>query len=253
MSKVKVSYRIMAVRERETLVNDLLDKLGQVDKAAFYDEEHKGSMWNAVRIWSSYKDLPEGTTHLCFLADDADIVNQFTEAVEKCVENFPNAIWTFANRPQVNGKERAAHTPYVKIWNCWTRGIACLMPVKLIEGWLAFYREHLSHRTGWTRDDTTTALYALFNDIDVMMPIPNLVFGKDVKSVIKGHTRLNKNRDRSCWYGYDIDLSEFDTNEFVVTKSRAYFEFHLPQGDPLLELAKKKIDRKRKLEKVING
>lgn len=251
MSEIKVAYRIMAVRERQELVEDLLKRLDEPETSAFYDEEHRGSMWNARRIWGSYKDLPEGTTHLCFLADDADPVNHFKEAVQKCAENFPNAIWTFANRPQVNGSERGKFTPYIKIWNCWTRGICCMIPVHLIEGWLEFYDRYLADIKGWTRDDTTTALYALMNDIDVMMPIPNLVFGRDVKSVIKGHSRLNRERDRSCWWGYDIDLAQFDTTEYVVSKSRGGFEFHLPEGHELLNLVKKKLERKRMFDKLL--
>ena len=251
MSEVKIAYRIIAVRERQKLVDDLLRKLGEPESSALYDEEHNGCMWNAVRLWSSYKDLPEGTTHLCLLADDADVVNQFKEAVQKCVEHFPNAIWTFANRPQVHGSERGKFTPYVKIWNCCVRGICQLIPVNKIEGWLEFYHKNLAYRERWTRDDVTTSLYALLNDIDVMMPIPNLVFGKDVESVIKGHTRLNRNRDRSCWYGYDIDLTQFNTSEYVLSKSRGGFEFHLPEGDELLQLAKQKLERKRMLDKLM--
>ena len=142
---VKVAYRIMAVRERQPLVEDLLAKLGEPETSVFWDEERKGSLWNAKRIWSSYKDLNDGTTHICLLCDDADVVNDFKGAVQKCVENFPNAIWTFANRPQVRGDQRGKNTPYIKIWNCWIRGICCLMPVSLIDGWFAFYDSFSSY------------------------------------------------------------------------------------------------------------
>ncbi len=251
MSNVKIAYRIIAVRERQHLVEELLQKLNEPDSSVFWDEEHNGCMWNAIRLWRSYKDLPEGTTHLMLLADDADVVNQFKDAVQKCVEHFPDCIWTFANYPQVNGKERGKFTPYIKIWNHQVRGMCYLMPVKLIEGWLAFYERYLSGVKNWTCDNVTTSLYALLNDIDVMMPIPNLVFGKDVKSVIKGHSRLNRDRDRSCWYGFDIDLAQFNTSEFVVSKCRAGFEFHLWHDEEVLQLAKKKLERMRLFEKAM--
>lgn len=253
MSKVKIAYRIIAVRERQALVEDLLKKLGEPESSALYDDERNGSLWNAKRVWNSYKELPEGTTHICLICDDADVVNNFKEAVQKCVEHFPNAIWTFSNRPQVKGDHRGNNTPYVKIWNCWIRGICCLMPVSLIDGWFAFLERYFSDIPRWSYEDTTTSLYALMNNIDVMMPIPNLAVGKDVNSVIKGHSRLNRDRDKSCWYGYDIDLSQFDTNEYVVSKSRAGFEFHLYDDEEILTLAKKKIERMRRLEQLIKG
>jgi len=91
----------------------------------------------------------------------------------------------------------------------------------------------------------------LLNDIDVMMPIPNLAVGKDVESSIKGHKRLNRNRDMSCWFGRDIDLRQFNTSEYVLSKSRGGFEFHLPEDAEVLTLAKNKIAKKKKIAKAL--
>ena len=250
MSDVKIAFRVIAVRERQNLVEDLLQKIDEPESSVFWDEEHNGCMWNALRAWKSYKNLPEGTTHLCIMADDADVVNDFKAAVQKCVEHFPECIWTFANYPQIKGSDRGRFTPYMKIWNKQVRGICYLMPVNLIQGWLDFYEKYLSGVKGWNHDQVTTSLYALINDIDVMMPIPNLVVGKDVLSVIKGHTRLNRNRDMSCWFGRDIDLRQFNTSEFVTSKSRGMFEFHLWNDEEVLLLAKKKIEKMKKIEKI---
>ena len=125
------------------------------------------------------------------------------------------------------------------------------MPVKYIDGWFEFLDRYFSDNPKWSYEDTTTTLYALLNDIDVMMPIPNLAVGKDVKSVIKGHTRLNRNRDQSCWYGDDIDLRQFNTCEFVTSKARSFFEAHLYNDEEVLRLAKDKIARKRKIDKLL--
>lgn len=253
MSQIKIAYRIMAVRERQSQVEDLLKKLDEPETSVFWDEDRNGSMWNAKRIWSSYKDMPSDITHICLLCDDCDVVNNFKGAVQKCVENFPDAIWTFANRPQVKGTERGKFTPYIKIWNCWIRGICCLMPVKYIDGWFEFLERYFSDNPKWSYEDTTTSLYALLNDIDVMMPIPNLAVGKDVKSVIKGHTRLNRDRDMSCWFGRDIDIRQFNTCEFVTSKSRSMFEFHLYNDEEVLVLARQKIEKKKKFDRLLNG
>lgn len=253
MGEIKIAYRIMAVRERQEQVEDLLKKLGEPDTSVFWDEKRNGSLWNAKRIWASYKNLPSDITHICLLCDDCDVVNNFKAAVQMCVENFPDAIWTFANRPQVKGSDRGRMTPYIKIWNCWIRGICCLMPVKHIEGWFEFLERYFGDNPKWSYEDTTTSLYALLNDIDVMMPIPNLAVGKDVKSVIKGHTRLNRNRDMSCWFGRDVDLRQFNTSEFVLSKSRGGFEFHLYNDEEVLVLAKQKIAKMKKIDKLLNG
>ena len=250
MQEVKVAYRVIAVDERKHLVDDLLSKLGEPQSSAFYDKERNGSLWNASRVWASYKDLPKDITHICLLCDDCDVVDNFKDAVQKCVEHFPDAIWTFANRPQVKGNQRGANTPYIKIWNCWIRGICCLMPVKYIDDWFAFLHRYFGDNPKWSYEDTTTSLFALMNNIDVMMPIPNLAIGKDVHSVIKGHTRLNRNRDSSCWFGHNIDLGPFDTNEFVVSTNRGGFEFHLYKDEEILLLAQKKIKRMREIEKL---
>ena len=250
MNDIKIAYRIIAVRERQDLVEDLLSKIDEPETSVFWDENHNGCMWNAIRAWKSFENLPEGTTHMCLLADDAEVVSNFKEAVHKCVEHFPDCIWTFANYPQVKGTHRGRFTPYVKIWNKQVRGICYLMPVKLIKGWLAFYERYLSGVKGWQHDQVTTSLYALINDIDVMMPIPNLVVGKDVLSVIKGHRRLNRNRDMSCWFGREIDLRQFNTVEFVTSPSRSSFEIHLHHDEEVLVLAQNKLEKMRKLDKL---
>ena len=128
-----------------------------------------------------------------------------------------------------------------------------MMPVKLIDGWFKFYDKYLSKVKGWQHDQVTTSLYALINDIDVMMPIPNLVVGKDVLSVIKGHTRLNRNRDMSCWFGRDIDLRQFNTSAFVISKSRSYYEFHLHHDEEVLLLAKDKINKMKKRDRILRN
>lgn len=253
MSNVKIAYRIIAVRERQECVEDLLRKLDEPESSVFWDEDHKGCMWNVKRLWGSYKNMPDDITHICLLCDDCDVVNNFKDAVQKCVENFPDAIWSFANRPQVKGSERGKMTPYIKIWNCWSRGICYLMPVKYIDGWFGFLERYFGDNPRWGRDDTTTSLFALLNDIDVMMPIPNLAVGKDVKSTIKGHSRLNRDRDMSCWFGNDIDLTQFNTCEFVVSKARSGFEFHLNNDEEVLKLAKQKIAKMKKLDKVLGS
>ena len=55
---MEIEYRILAVKEREDLVRDLVLKLPQDRTRVMWDTEHRGCMWNAVRAWETYKELP---------------------------------------------------------------------------------------------------------------------------------------------------------------------------------------------------
>lgn len=246
---MKVAYRVLAVEERKDLVEDLVKKLPEDRTEVMWDIDHKGCMWNAVRAWKTYADLPEDISHLCIMADDAEVVECFDQAVQKCVEHFPDCIWTFANYPQIQGKHKKRNTPYMEIWNKQVRGICYLMPKEMVPRWLSFYEKFLSNRKGWQHDQVTTSLFALLNGIKVMMPIPNLVVGKDVLSVIKGHRRLNRDRDQSCWWGEQIDLGQFDTYDYGISPSRGSFELHLNKEDSLYKTAIKKLEEMRETEK----
>lgn len=225
----KIAYRILAVPERSESVRDILSRLGMDDDIVFWDHDHNGCMWNALRLWRSYKDLPSDFTHLCLIADDALIVRQFVEASTKCAQHFPNAIWSFATY-DAHASQRSAHSPYVELWNCNLRGLCYMMPVWLIQGYLDFYDRYLSQKKKWERDDVTCKMYAMTHGISVMMPIPNLAIAKKIPSVIKGHWKTKRIED--CWAGENIDLSQFDTFSYSVTRGRALFDTHLKPDEP---------------------
>ena len=225
----KIAYRILAVPERAPHVYDILNRLHCGEEIVFYDTDHHGCMWNALRLWSSYRDLPEDITHLCLIADDALIVNQFVEASHKCAQRFPDAIWTFATY-DAHRTNRSADTPYVELWNGNLRGLCYMMPVYLIQGYIDFYEKYLSHLKRWERDDVTCKMYALTHNIPVMMPIPNLAIAKKIPSVIKGHWKTNRIED--CWYGEDIDIKQFDTFKYTISRSRSLFDTHLHKDEP---------------------
>lgn len=245
---MKIAFKILAVREREPLVKELLKKLGESDDSCvMWDEAHNGCMWNALQLWGSYKTLPPDVTHLCLIADDAEIVNEFKDIATECVSRFPDAIWTFATY-DTEGRERGKYTPYVELWNCNLRGLCYLMPVGLIQGYIDFYNKYLSHLKKWERDDVTCKMYAMVNGIKVMMPIPNLAIAKKVPSVIPGHWKTK--RITSCWYGVDIDKAQFMTNDYVVSKRRALFDMHLHENEPAYQITQKAYMRKKILDKM---
>lgn len=248
---MKVAFKILAVRERQDLVFDILKRLGETDDSCVcWDEEHNGCMWNALQLWGSYKTLPEDVTHLCLIADDALIVNGFKDYVSMCVERFPDAIWTFATY-DTEGTERGKYTPYIELWNCNLRGLCYLMPVSRIQGYLDFYQKYLSHLKRWERDDVTCKMYAMVNGIKVMMPIPNLAVSKKVPSVIPGHWK--QKRITSCWYGENIDKTQFLANDCVLSKKRSLFDMHLHSDEKAYIITEAAYKRKLLLDRVMKG
>lgn len=245
---IKIAFRVLAVRERESLVSDLLPKIEEPESSVMWDEEHKGCMWNAYRTWKEILALEKyGYTHGCILADDAEVVMNFKRCVQMCVEHFPEAVWTFANN-DVTFAERAPDTPYINIWSCNTRGICYLMPMDHIRGYLQFYETYLMSYPRWTHDDTTCKMYCMLNDVQVMMPIPNLVIGKDVDPVIAGHRKCK--RDLTCWRGRNIDLAQFNTLKYKVSKCRALFPLHLQDKEPVCQMVIRKFKQKKAEEQI---
>ena len=242
----KIAYRILAVPERAEHVQDILSRLGMNDDIAFWDHEHNGCMWNALRLWGSYKTLPRDVTHLCLIADDALIVRQFVLATAKCAERFPNAIWTFATY-DAHANQRSKDSPYVELWNCNLRGLCYMMPVALVQGYLDFYNKYLAQKKKWERDDVTCKMYAITHGIPVMMPIPNLAIAKKIPSVIKGHWKTNRIED--CWEGEDIDLRQFDTFRYSVSRGRSLFDTHLKPDDPARIVTERAYRQKLAMEK----
>ena len=246
----RVEFRVLAVPERADHVRDILGRLHMSEDIVFWDREHNGCMWNALRLWKSYRDLPEGATHLCLIADDALIVNQFVEASTKCAQRFPDAIWSFATY-DAHANQRGANSPYVELWNCNLRGLCYMMPVWLVQGYIDFYEKYLSQKKKWERDDVTCKMYALTHGIRVMMPVPNLAIAKRIPSVIKGHWKQNRIED--CWQGEDIDLQQFDTFNYSVTRGRALFDTHLKENEPAFIVTERAYRNKLALDRKQRG
>ena len=242
---IKIAYRVLAVPERQEHVQDILQRLKCDESIVFYDNEHNGCMWNALRLWGSYKEMDRDITHVCLIADDALIVRQFAEASLKCAQRFPNAIWSFATY-DAHKRNRGPDSPYVQLWNCNLRGLCYMMPVELIPGYIDFYDRYLSQKKKWERDDVTCKMYAMTHGIPVMMPIPNLAIAKHIPSVIPGHWKTNRIED--CWYGEDIDLRQFDTFKYYVTKGRSLFDMHLKPDEPAYIITEKAYRQKLKAD-----
>jgi len=244
---VKIAYRITAVRSREKYAIALCDSIDEPRSSIMWDEALRGSQWNKNRTIEEVLD--QGYTHVCLLDDDAIVVNNFKGIVQQCVEHFPDAFWTFFSDETHSLKDKPASTPYLELFNKNCKGIGLVMPVQHIRPYLEFYEKEFAHKyPKWNHDDTAKKMYCLLNNIRVMMPIPNLIFARQIRSAMPTHHNITPNSD--CWQGKDLDLRQFDTYEFEVDKVRSMFWVHLDKNEEIVQRCVQKFRRNKMLEKA---
>lgn len=241
---IKIGHRIIAVPERMSYVDGLLRDIGE-DIKVMVDNCHNGCMWNAIRAWEDYKT--ENATHWCVMADDTDVVDNFLELENMCIERFPDAIWTFYSN-ELNISHRPQNTPYIRLSSLNVRGIAFAMPVHLIDGYVELCKRMLSEYN-YQRDDATCRIYALFNNIPVMTTIPNLVRSHEIKSSMAGHGITHNS---SAWQGKKIPIVQFKTMAYEVrhVSKKSAAETHLRPDNPMDKEVKKRWEKLNLFKKL---
>lgn len=242
---IKIGHRIIAVPERQIYANKLISDLGLSDDIVMYDNDHNGCIWNAVRAWSAFREEPEAT-HWCVMADDTDVVNNYLQLEKICVEQFPDAIWTFYG--QMGKSQRPQNTPYIRLTGCNVRGIAFLMPVRLVEGYVNLCRE-MWEKYNYKRDDGCARIYAFLNNIPVMTTIPSLVRSHEIESSIKGH---HITRNTNVWYGKDVEMRQFLTDAYEVRHiaKKSVIDCFLSPNNPVNIEVMKKWEKQKLLRKA---
>ena len=235
MANKVIGHRIIAVPERKQYVDNLLRATGLLQDIVLWDTAHNGCMWNAIRAWESYKEEPRAT-HWCVMADDTDVVNDYLELEHTCVSNFPDAIWTFYSN-ELSSKH-AGKTAYIKLLGYNIRGIAFILPVKLIDGYVKWCRMMLN-KYNYQLDDATCRIYAFLNNVPVMTAIPNLVRSHEIKSSMSGHG-ITRNSD--AWQGYEVDKKLFINPEYKTVRilKKSVLETHLKKDNPVDILIREK-------------
>lgn len=234
----KLAIRIMAVRSRKAIVDKLLNQLQMDESAVFYDDEKLGCIGNALRIWGT--PLKEDETHLLVLQDDVEVVNNFVEIANKCIAQFPKAIFGFYNYV-LRHEDKHRDSPYILMKNHNVKGESMLMPKEYIQGYIDFYNTELKSK-GYPHDDATCRMYALLNDIPVFSTIPCIVNNLCPTNSVMGHN--DANHYSRVWEGYDVDVKQFDTKEYSISRRFPIFT-HLPKNDPLNIRVKEKLRNRR--------
>lgn len=242
---INIGHRIIAVPERMDYVQALKRDIG-ADIKVMLDEAHKGCMWNAIRAWEDFRSEPS-VTHWCVMADDTDVVNNYLQLEEMCIERFPDAIWTFYSN-ELQASHRPKLTPYINLSSLNVRGIAFAMPVRYIDGYIELCKQMLADYK-YQRDDATCRIYALLNNISVMTTIPNLVRSHEIKSSMSGHGITHNS---SAWQGKEIDVRQFMTSEYETRHilKKSAMETHLHEDNPVHILVKQKWNRLQLLRRM---
>lgn len=233
----KLSVRIMAVRSRKPIVDRLLAQLGLDESVVFYDDEGLGCIGNALRIWGT--PLADDETHLLVLQDDVEVVHNFLEIANECINQFPKAIFGFFNYV-LRYEDRQRNSPYILMKNHNVKGESILMPKDRIQGYIDFYNRELKSKN-YPHDDATCRMYALLNDIPVFSTIPCLVNNLCPVNSVMGHN--DANHYSRVWEGYDVDAKQFATKEYSISRRFPIFT-HLPKNDPLNIRVKEKLKSK---------
>ena len=230
---VKIFFGIPTVPKRRSLAYELADTMKVPKGNVFLDAGYNGCLWNKMRIYKHVLSSDEDYTHVCINDDDSIVCKDYTEIVQKVVEKYPKAILTFYNNYIGSSK-----SPYVKLKNCDLSGTAYVIPTEYLKEYEAFYIKNLS-KIGFDWEETVTKMFALLNDIDVILIVPNLV---DVrKGLVTVARKGNYIQPQSSSWVADFPKEYLDT-DFIDEKGGSLFNLHLPKGHILIDACKRKFE-----------
>jgi len=226
---MNIAYRITAVPERLDNAMNQAKSIGFGD--IYLDKNHNGNIWNKFRV---YKDIiADGSySHVCMNDDDLIMPMNFTDAVECLVQRFPDCIFTFYNSKIGSNIPRI-----IRLRNHYMNGASCVIPTKYLSGFLDFYENNLQ---GFKWDDTSMSIYALLNDIDVLLPCPKLIDVVRMQSTLP----MRRGRYQPCNHGlvYDklINIEEL-SNASVIDSRKIRLNTHLAKDNPIAILCENKL------------
>lgn len=131
-----VDFKIVAVRERQQMAENLRDALGLTDDDIIYDDRPEGGdpYVPTKKAWLSEHD--EGVTHRVVLNEDVQVCNGFKTICEEIAQSHPDCAFSlFTKELDSEFYDEFVDnltTPYVSHdWGIW--GCAILMPVSVVE------------------------------------------------------------------------------------------------------------------------
>ena len=216
---VKIFYGIPTVIERLKYAKALAKQIGLSEDHIFVDTERNGCLWNKMRI---YDMVPEGYTHVCINDDDAIVCEDYKEIVQKCVEKFPNSILTF-----YDSEITRSATPFVRRPNCIVAGSGFVLPTRLLNRYRAFYAKRLAP-LGFKWEESVTKMFAILNDIEVILIVPNLVTVR--KGLVTTARKGKWIQPQSASWVSRFPIEALETDKVEISMRGGLFNMHLPKG-----------------------
>lgn len=215
----KVDVKIMAVQSRQKYAEYVLEQVKQNPTAQIcYDPrgfKGGGDAWyNAKNIWQMESAV--GCTHKLVLQDDIDLVYNFLDYVDKCIEFQPKAVLAFyvGKKAEVCIKDNS-ETPFVRIRGCKVSGQAILMPVEYIKKMI--YDTDRIFGLDYKHDDSRVGWWCAMNAISVFTINPCIVQHRAITTTIVNH---NKKRTSNKWRGKDISGLGINWNAKTYTETK---------------------------------
>ena len=197
--EISIDIRIMAIPERKE--NDLALCQQLPMAKVFYDTNHNGNFLNARRTWL----FPTDKTHVLVLQDDVELCDNFLNYVTKVINKYPDKIITYFSL----NRDTLYDTPYIKILNKQTYGLAVSIPTKLINNIWTYKCDDFFNPVN--ADDLQIKNAALYYDIDVIQINPNLVQHKNFSSTCGNP----QNRFSNIFINNTLQPINWDTNKIM--------------------------------------
>lgn len=182
---VKLGVKISGVEERNFFIVQELKKMGLLqDRETVV--QYNGKTRNILACFNKALSGFENTdvTHVLVLQDDAELCDDFLQIVQKCCEQFENAVWSLFNS-RIKPDDRKTDSPYIKIRGYGMYGVGVIFPMKYYQDFMNWQAECVPE--GFEHDDVVIGEYCKQSGIDVMSTIPSLLQHLGGKSSMMGH------------------------------------------------------------------
>lgn len=133
---MSVDFKIIAVRERQTMAETLRDTLGLTDEDIVYDDRPDGGNPLVPTKAAWLKPHSADVTHRVVLNEDVQVCERFKEICNQMVQSHPDCAFSLFTM-ELDGEIHdefinSLDTPYIDHnWALW--GCAILMPLSIVE------------------------------------------------------------------------------------------------------------------------
>lgn len=219
MSATRIDIQVYGMHKRDSMIQNLKEKLSLPDDHIFYDDRPNGGLciYTAKKAWLT--DIPEGVTHRVALADDTDVCNGFTDIATQIAQAHPNAIISFlpyefmSRNPEIEG----VNTPYFKAHVLW--GAAIMMPVEYLEPCFDWIKGQFNDEIA---DDDGIERWAKSRRIEMLTTVPAIVQHIGDDSLLTPGLRIR----RTVYYSENPEANWASTKVMQYCEKEWFFSNH---------------------------